>query len=229
MRWQANDDKHVTILNRLIGPRDNEGERVVTREPDPRHLDDLLREACGLNSKSQEVTTAGDKEADSYDETLLSANKATAFGSPTMRLVFFLCSRHITVRVRGGLTCETHGQGHCWCVELTETIHSWTQSVNSQNHHIQDEVDRHNVYENVDWAQDQERKSVACVVTMMGTHCLRGQVASKTAPALSSSEAEFAAQVKGASAGLHTDSNANKELQVEVGSGIRGCFGHRTT
>ena len=62
----------------------------MTREPDPRHLDDLLREACGLNSKSQEVTTAGDKEADSYDETLLSANKATAFGSPTMRLVFFV-------------------------------------------------------------------------------------------------------------------------------------------
>ena len=42
---RASDDKHVTILNKLIVP-------LVTLEPDPRHLD-LLREACGLTAKSR--------------------------------------------------------------------------------------------------------------------------------------------------------------------------------
>ena len=41
--WHAGDDKHVTQLNRLIDFRDSGGERVVTLEPDPRHMD-LLRE-----------------------------------------------------------------------------------------------------------------------------------------------------------------------------------------
>ena len=37
--WQESDDKHVTILNRLIDFRDSGGERVATLEPDPRHMD----------------------------------------------------------------------------------------------------------------------------------------------------------------------------------------------
>ena len=40
--WQANDDNLVTV-----DLHDNSGERVVTPEPDPRHVK-LLREACGL-------------------------------------------------------------------------------------------------------------------------------------------------------------------------------------
>ena len=46
---------------------------------------DLLREACGLNAKSRAVTTPGDKKADNYDETSLSANEATAFRSYVLR------------------------------------------------------------------------------------------------------------------------------------------------
>ena len=62
---------------------------------------------------------------------------------------------------------------------------------------IQDEVHRLDVYTNRDWAQDKDRKTVSCVVPMLGTPCLRVQVATQTAPALSSGEAEFVAQVKG--------------------------------
>ena len=45
--------------------------------------------------------------------------------------------------------------------------------------------------------QDKTRKSVSCVVIMIGKHCLRVQVATQTAPALSPGEAEFAAHVNG--------------------------------
>ena len=101
---------------------------------------------------------------------------------------------------------------------------------------IQDEVHRLDVHTDCDCSQDQDRKSVSCVVTMMGTHCLRVQVATHTAPALSSGEAEFVAQVKGASVGigmqylardmgrkvlirLHTDSTASRGVASRKGLG----------
>ena len=51
LEWQASDDNLVTV-----DLHDNSGERVVTAEPDPRHVK-LLKEACGLNAKSRAVTT----------------------------------------------------------------------------------------------------------------------------------------------------------------------------
>ena len=79
-------------------------------------------------------------------------------------------------------------------------------------------------------------KSVSCIVIMMGTHCLRTRVATKMALALSSGEAEFVAQVKGASVGigmqsvvrdmgrkdsmrLHIDSTASEGIANRVGVG----------
>ena len=65
--WHENDDRHVTILNRLIDLRDSGGKRVVALSPDPRHRN-LLKEACGTRAKSRAVPTPGDKKADDYDE-----------------------------------------------------------------------------------------------------------------------------------------------------------------
>ena len=75
---------------------------------------------------------------------------------------------------------------------------------------IQDEVHRLDACTDSDWARDQDRKSVSCVVSMMGTHCQRVQVATQTAPAHSSGEAEFVAQVKGASVGIGLQSMARE-------------------
>ena len=65
--WRATDDKHVTILSRLIDPQDNGGELAQG----PQHTD-LMVEACGLSPKSHAVTTVGEKKLDNNDETLLS-------------------------------------------------------------------------------------------------------------------------------------------------------------
>ena len=85
--WRASDDKRVTILNRLIDLQGSGGDRAVTLEPDPRHMDSM-KDACGLSVKSRAVTTHGDKKLDNYGETLLSASQATSFRSSAMRLAF---------------------------------------------------------------------------------------------------------------------------------------------
>ena len=71
---------------------------------------------------------------------------------------------------------------------------------------------------------------------MLGGHCLRSQVATQSAPTLSSGEAEFLGQVKGASIALgmksmmkdlgvqvgirlHTDSSASKGIASRLGLG----------
>ena len=67
--------------------RDVGGERVVTFELDPKHVD-LLKNTCVLYTKYRSMTTAGVKTIDNYAETLLNAGGATAFRSATMRLAF---------------------------------------------------------------------------------------------------------------------------------------------
>ena len=100
-----------------------------------------------------------------------------------------------------------------------------------------------------DWAGDKiDRKSVSCVVTLIGGHCIRCQTATQTVPALSSGEAEY---VKGGSVGIGmqsmardfgdervvriaTDSSASKGIASRLGLGkIRhldtDCYGCNTT
>ena len=72
--------------------RDVGGERVVTLEPHPRHVD-LLKITCRLNAKSQAVTSLKAQKIDTYDETLLSVGEATAFRKATMRLAFVEASQ----------------------------------------------------------------------------------------------------------------------------------------
>ena len=61
-----NDDKNVTIMNILIDFRDVGGERVVTLETHPRDVD-LLKITCGLNAKSQAVTSLKEQKFDNCD------------------------------------------------------------------------------------------------------------------------------------------------------------------
>ena len=88
-----------------------------------------------------------------------------------------------------------------------------------------------------DWAQNiKDRKSVSCIVVMIGKNAIKVQVGTQTAPALSSGEAEYVANVKGGSTGigiqsmaadfgdelevrLHTDSTASLGITGRVGLG----------
>ena len=88
-----------------------------------------------------------------------------------------------------------------------------------------------------DWAGDKiDRKSVSCVVTLIGGHCIRCQTATQTVPALSSGEADYVGNVKGGSVGIGmqsmardfgdervvriaTDSSASKGIASRLGLG----------
>ena len=65
---------------------------------------------------------------------------------------------------------------------------------------IQDDVRRLDIYTESD-GQYKDRKTVSCAVTMMGSHCLRVKLQHRP-HRHSHREAEFAAQVKGASYGI---------------------------
>ena len=233
--WGAADDKHVTILNRLVDLKDDS--RVVTLEPDPRHVD-LLRGLVGFDGRSKSVTTPADKRLeDMHDEEPLSRVQATAFRSATMRLAYLAADVPVygfsVNRLARFMAKPTVGS---WarlkrCLRYLHGHGRWIQYFPAQ-----DKPDRIDVYTDSDWAQDPDRKSVSCIVTMHGQHCLRVQVATQTAPALSSGEAEFVAQVKGGSTAigmrsmirdmggqvaidLHTDSTAGKGIASRVGMG----------
>ena len=112
-------------------------------------------------------------------------------------------------------------------------------------HHCRDVRKRHllsrsgahrDIFTDSDWASDKDRKSVSCVVTMIGEHCIRCHIATQSAPALSSGEAEYVDNVKGTSIGtgmqsmardfgdervvrIATDSSASKGSASRLGLG----------
>ena len=126
-----------------------------------------------------------------------------------MRLAFVAADMS-SVRVCGEQACQTRG------AKPTVKVH------------------RLDVYTDSDCALDQERKSVSCVVTMMGTHCLRLQVATQTARALSSSEAESVTQrsiiwkwyaIHGTRHGTKSRDQAPCNTDITAGTGIARMVG----
>ena len=73
-----------------------------------------------------------------------------------------------------------------------------------------------------DWAGDPlTRKSVSCCHAMLGKHLIKSYVGTQAAPALSSGEAEFVAQVKSGSIALGIQSlcrDFGEEVSIELGS-----------
>ena len=163
--WGAADDKHVTILNRLVDLKDDSC--VVTFEPDPRHVD-LLRGLVGFDGRSKSVTTPADKRLeDMHDEEPLSRVQATAFRSATMRLAYLAADVPVygfsVNRLARFMAKPTVG---FWarlkrCLRYLHGHGRWIQYFPAQ-----DKPDRIDVYTDSDWAQDPDRKSVSCVVTM---------------------------------------------------------------
>ena len=73
-----------------------------------------------------------------------------------------------------------------------------------------------------DWAGDPlTRKSISCCHAMLGKHLIKSYVGTQAAPALSSGEAEFVAQVKSGSIALGVQSlcrDFGEEVSIELGS-----------
>ena len=82
------DDKHCTILNRLIDFTVGEDGPVITYEPDPRHVDLLLEHMVLEGAKVKGVSTPGEKSGTYYDETELEKSSVTLYRSCVMRLAY---------------------------------------------------------------------------------------------------------------------------------------------
>ena len=87
--FEPEDDKTITILNRLITV-ETSGVRRILYEPDPRHAEILIKGNGLITSKnrSRAVTSPGEKGGDYYDVREIEGEQATVYRSQTMRLSF---------------------------------------------------------------------------------------------------------------------------------------------
>ena len=82
------DDKAIRLLNRIVEwhPEANGVREHITYEPEPRHVQIVLKQ-LGLDQPSARgVVTPGTKEPDYQDEEPLDAREGKVFRSITMRL-----------------------------------------------------------------------------------------------------------------------------------------------
>ncbi len=235
--FEPGDDKHITILNRLIDFDEIDGKETITYEPDPRHVD-LLLSQVGMNERSKGVSTPGEKKADYVDDTPLSKEATTMYRSCTMRLAFLAADLpHLQFcgnRLARKMSKPTQGSWN----RLKRAVRYLVAHPRWVQHFVMQEPVRNlDVWTDSDWASDViDRKSVTSVVTMAGKHCLRAQTATQGAPTLSSGEAEFVANTKGGSVALgmqsmardfgdeltldlRTDSSASKGMASRIGLG----------
>ena len=186
--WRGRDDKHVTIWNRWIELQEIEQQRVVTLEPDPKHMD-LLRDSCALSVRPRAVTTPGDENNDHHDGTLLSVSEATSLRSAPMRPAFtaadipvfsFVANRLARCLAKPTIGAWTHLNR---CVRYKHGHDRWINILYSRR--------------DTSYRRLHRRNSASCVMTMIGTHRLRVKVAAQTAPALAPRGAEVVLQVRG--------------------------------
>ena len=78
----ASDDKHTTILNRLITYHvvKGGGQYYITMDPDPRHAEILVRE-LGLGSGSKAVTMPMEKTQENFVDTPLEGTSRQSTGA----------------------------------------------------------------------------------------------------------------------------------------------------
>ena len=193
------DDHHITILNRMIDMVVENGENTILYKPDPRHVD-LLVKQFGLNDlRAKGVGTPGEKKGDYHDEEPLSKSDGTLYRSGTMRLAY-LAEDLANVKFCGNraarsMSSPTRG---AWnrlkrAVRYLKDHPRWVQRFVEQEF-----VKTIDCFTDSDWASDiKDRKSVSCIVVMIGRNTIKVQVSTQTAPALSSGEAEYVANVKG--------------------------------
>ena len=176
-------------------------------EPDPRHVE-LLLEHLGLDwIKVKGASTAGAKSGTYHDETELENSKVTLCRSCVMRLPYLSAALQFCAnRWARGMSKPTTGHWNRLkrAARYLQTHGRWVQEYRRQ-----EPMSLIDTFTDSDWASDKtDRKSVSCVVTLIGEHCIRCQTATQSAPGLSSGEAEYLGNVKGASIGIGVQSMA---------------------
>ena len=85
--FEAGDDHHITLLNRLVDFTVEDGVETIRYEPDPRHVE-LVCQQVGIGPRSKGVSTPGEKQGDYFDEEPLGKADTTLFRSCVMRMAF---------------------------------------------------------------------------------------------------------------------------------------------
>ena len=202
--WKPEDDKMASILNRLITLESENGRTSVVLEPDPRHIDLLVRMFHLDKDNAKGVVTPSDKQAAYADETTLVGDSVVQYRSGTMRANYIgpdlpqiqytvnKCSRGMAMPTKGGLLRLKR---------LSRYLIHDRRVV--QVFHEQEVPTNLKVRSDSDWAgYVPDRKSVGCLQIFWGGHLLRASVATQSVQALSSGEAEFVACVRGGSFGI---------------------------
>ena len=85
LRFAENDDKHCSILNRLIDLTLRKSGPIILFEQDPGHVELLLEHLEFVKTKVKGVSTPGEKSGTCYDETDFEKSKVTLYRSCVMR------------------------------------------------------------------------------------------------------------------------------------------------
>ena len=86
MGFEDGDDKHISILNRLVSFETIDGVNRISYEPDPRHAEILVKN-FGLNGgQTRGVSTPGEKSGDYWNPQPLEGPQVSEYRSCTVRL-----------------------------------------------------------------------------------------------------------------------------------------------
>ena len=214
-------DKVVCILNRTVTFDDER--KMITLEADRKHLDQVLRD-LGLKEAKTVATPRvkhSPKEQQEIDESeLLTPKETTLYRSACMRLKYMEQDR---MDISDALKCLSQHMASPRKGHLTELKRLARFVKGRPFEALEYELQRRagadlHVFVDSDWAGNvQNRKSTSGMIIARGKHVLRHSSTLQGPRALSSAEAEFYAQTKGAAYALGLQSfYADWDVRVEI-------------
>ena len=217
--WGNGDDKRVTLLNRIIELHNYFGGRAktLTYEPDPRHVEIILR-SLNLDTKAKSVVTPAVRaKPEGNDNDPLAEAEVRDYRSTCMRIAFLAqdlphllyaskeIARKMQKPTRGAYTAMKR---------IGRFLKGAPRCV--QTYHMQDPCGELVVLSDSDFAGCMEtRKSTSACFLYHGEHLIRATSSTQGIQGLSSGESEFMALVRATSIGLGAQAMA-KDLGIEM-------------
>ena len=217
--WGSNDDKRVTLLNRIIELHDYLGGRAktLTYEPDPRHVEIILR-SLNLDAKAKSVVTPAVRtKPEGNDDEPLAEAEVRDYRSTCMRIAFLAQDLphllYASKEIARKMQKPTRG-AFAAMKRIGRFLKGAPRCI--QTYHMQDPCGELVVLSDSDFAGCMEtRKSTSACFLYHGEHLIRATSSTQGIQGLSSGESEFMALVRATSIGLGAQAMA-KDLGVEL-------------
>ena len=217
--WGSGDDKRVTLLNRIIELHEHFGgrARTLTYEPDPRHVEIILR-SLNLDAKAKSVVTPAVRTKPSNDdEDPLAETEVRDYRSTCMRIAFLAQDLphllYASKEIARKMLKPTRGS-YAAMKRIGRFLKGAPRCL--QTYSMQDPSGELVVLSDSDFAGCMEtRKSTSACFLYHGEHLIRATSSTQGIQGLSSGESEFMALVRATSIGLGAQAMA-KDLGVEL-------------